>query len=169
MPTSGDRANGRPSIGSRSWRVPVRQTVGVGRRSDPGELIWERRRSAFAFLTHDWDFEQPERTDGGLVYHRPGLHISIKYWAWKNEQGFATTIRGVDPEGWERSASLGCLYVACGLGPPQAVPEGAGTAHTITKRLAQHASALRQIMPHLQDSAIATQLKRCQGRDLPAD
>jgi hypothetical protein len=88
----------------------------VGRRSDPGELIWERRRSAFAFLTHDWDFEQPERTDGGLVYHRPGLHISIKYWAWKNEQGFATTIRGVDPEGWERSASLGCLYVACGLG-----------------------------------------------------
>ena len=66
----------------------------------------------------------------------------------RNEQGFATTIRGVDPEGWERSASLRCLYVACGLGPPQAVPEGAGTAHTITKRLAQHASALRQVMPH---------------------
>jgi hypothetical protein len=60
--------------------VPVRQTVGVGRRSDPGELIWERRRSVFAFLTHDWDFEQPERTDGGLVYHRQALHISIKYW-----------------------------------------------------------------------------------------
>jgi hypothetical protein len=82
----------------------------------------------------------------------------------ENEEGFTTRIHRVGPEGRERSASLGCLYVACGLGPPQAVPEGAGTAHTINKRLTQHASALRQVMPYLQDSAIGALLKRCQGR-----
>jgi hypothetical protein len=147
----------------------VRHTGFVRTRRDPRETIWERGRSAFAFLVQEWGFEEPERTDNGLLYHRPGLHISVEYWAWKNEAGFTTTVHGVDLDGRQRRALLGCLYVACGLGPLQAVPEDAGTQHTINKRIAQHANALRRVMPYLHDPAAGNLLSRCQGRQLPAD
>ena len=49
-------------------------------------------------------FDEPERTDNGLIDHRPGLHISIEYWAWKNEAGFTTTVHGFDPDGQQRRA-----------------------------------------------------------------
>ena len=92
----------------------------------------------------------PERTDEGIAYHRPGLHVTVELWAWKNEAGFTTSVRGVDRlTGAQHWASLGCLYVACGLGPLQHVPENAGGGQTISKRLTQHAGALRRVMPYL--------------------
>jgi hypothetical protein len=152
------------------WPNPVRHTGRMGRRVYPREAIWEEGPTAFAFLVDEWGFQGPERTDAGLAYHRPGLHISVEFWEWKNEAGFTTTVRGgADPHGRERSASLGCLYVACGLGPLQAVPEVAGSHHTISKRIDQHSSVLRRVVPHLCSPAAADLLRRCHGRELPDD
>ena len=124
----------------------------MGRHEGAEETIRREGPSEFAFLVDEWGFLGPERTDDGLAYHRSGLHISIGFWAWKNEQGFDTRLSTVDRDGKERSASLTDLYVACGLGPPQAVPEGAssGSHHLIVKRLQQHPSALRALLPHIQ-------------------
>ncbi|MGH8823343.1 MAG: hypothetical protein ACRDVN_02560, partial [Jiangellaceae bacterium] len=60
----------------------------MGRREAPKETIWREGPSAFAFLVDEWEFLGPERTEEGLAYHRSGLHISIGFWAWKNEAGF---------------------------------------------------------------------------------
>jgi hypothetical protein len=140
----------------------------VGHRVDPQGVIWQHAPDAFAFLLQEWDFEGPERTEDGVVYHRPDLHVSVEVWAWKNETGFSTTVRagsGVDAS--PHSASLGCLYVACGLGPLQDVPETAGSQYTIRKRIAQHAGALRRVMPHLNAPTVVELLRRCAGRELP--
>jgi hypothetical protein len=119
-------------------------------RKDP----WEQARDAFSFLLHEWGFDGPERFEDGMAFHRPDLHVSIEVWSWKNESGFMTTLStGADAEGVQRSASLACLYLACELGPAQDVPEGASTQHAITKRVVQHAEALRLLMPHISDPA----------------
>ena len=142
----------------------------MGRRADPHEMIWEQGPEAFAFLVDAWGFEGPERTEDGIAYHRPGLHVTVELWWWKNETGFTTTVQGVDKRtGAQHSASLSCLYVACGLGPLQHVPETAGGGHTITKRIAQHADALGRVMPCLDRPQVADLLRRCQGRTLPGD
>jgi hypothetical protein len=153
-------------------RLPVLswQTVGMGRRADPRQTIWEQGPSAFAFLLEEWGFQGPERTDEGIAYHRPDLHVTVELWAWKNEAGFTTSVRGLDRRtGAQHWASLGCLYVACGLGPLQHVPENAGGGHTISKRIVQHAGALRRVMPYLHGATVAELLRRCQGRLLPDD
>jgi hypothetical protein len=160
--------------GGRGARRLVRsfrwQTVGMGRRANPCETLWEQGPSAFAFLAQEWGFTGPERTDEGIAYHRPGLHVTVQLWEWENETGFTTTVRGVDRlTGAEHSASLGCLYVACGLGPLQHVPETAGGGHTISKRIAQHAAALRGVLPALDGPTVVELLHRCQGRSLPDD
>jgi hypothetical protein len=150
--------------------VPSWQTVGMGRRADPRQTIWEQGPNAFAFLLKEWGFEGPERTDEGIAYHRPDLHVTVERWAWKNEAGFTTEVRGMDRRtGAQHWASLGCLYVACGLGPLQHVPETVGGGHTISKRIAQHAGALRRVMPYLNGPTVAELLRRCQGRLLPDD
>ena len=142
----------------------------MGRRADPSETSWEEGPNAFRNLAQDWGFTGPERTNAGIAYHRPELHVTIELWAWKNEAGFTTHVCGVDRvTGVEHSASLGCLYVACGLGPLQHVPETAGGGHTISKRIAQHAAALQRLMPYLDGPAVAELLRRCQGRLLPED
>jgi hypothetical protein len=140
----------------------------MGTRADPRETIWEQGPSAFAFLVEEWGFTGPERTDQGIADHRPKLHVTVEHWAWRHEAGFATTVQGVDRRtGTEHTASLGCLYVACGLGPLQHVPETAGGSHTISKRIAQHAGALQRVMPYLDGPSGAELLRRCQRRLLP--
>jgi hypothetical protein len=86
-------------------RLPVLswQTVGMGRRADPRQTIWEQGPSAFAFLPQEWGFEGPERTDEGIAYHRPDLHVTVELWAWKNEAGFTTSVRGVDRRSHRRA------------------------------------------------------------------
>jgi hypothetical protein len=39
----------------------------------------------------------------------------------------------------------------------------------INKRIAQHANALRRVMPYLHDPAAGNLLSRRHGRELPAD
>jgi hypothetical protein len=144
--------------------------MGMGRRAHPRETIWEEGPDAFAFLVQKWGFTEPERTDAGIAYHRPELHVTVELRAWKNEADFTTHVWGVDRRTTaEHSALLGCLYVACGLGPLQHVPENAGGGHTISKRIAQHAAALQRLMPYLDRPAVAELLRRCQGRLLPED
>jgi hypothetical protein len=142
----------------------------MGKHPNPRETIWDQGPSAFAFLLDQWGFEGPERTEEGIAYHRSDLHVTVELWAWRNEAGFTTMVRGVDQRsGVQHWASLGCLYVACGLGPLQHVPENAGGGHTISKRITQHAGALRRVMPDLDGPMMADLLRRCQGRLLPDD
>jgi hypothetical protein len=106
---------------------------GSAGRSSRGAL--GRGPSAFAFLVGDWGFLGPERIDDGLAYHRPGLHVRIEFWTWNHETGFSTTVERVSSLGARvEAASLGRLYVACGLGPAQDVPETAGSGHALRKR-----------------------------------
>jgi hypothetical protein len=142
----------------------------MSRRAGPRETLLEHGPRAFAFLAQEWGFTGPEHTDQGIAYHRPNLHVTVELWAWKNEAGFTTSVWGVDRRtGAQHWASLGCLYVACGLGPLQHVPETAGGGHAISKRIAQHAGALRRVMPYLTGPSVAELLRRCQGRLLPDD
>jgi len=77
-----------------------------------------------------------------LAYHRPGLHVRIEFWTWNQETGFTTTVeRTGDLSSRVQAASLGRLYVACGLGPASDVPETAGSGHALRKRITQHSSA----------------------------
>jgi hypothetical protein len=124
----------------------------MGRRSDPVRVIWADGPAAFEFLVSEYDFLGPERTDEGLAYHRPDLRVEITHWEFKNEAGFSTTVsRPGNTPGSRRAAQLDDLFVACGLGPSQAVPGQSGAGHTIRKRIAQHAKALRQVMPRLDE------------------
>jgi hypothetical protein len=69
----------------------------MGRRPGPVEIIWKHGDAAFAFLFTKWNFLGPERTDSGIAFHRPDLHVVNEIWAWKNETGFDTTLRWTDP------------------------------------------------------------------------
>jgi hypothetical protein len=83
-------------------------------------VLWAEGPSAFTFMVRDWGFLGPERIDDGLAYHRPGLPARIEFWTWNHETGFTTTVeRAGDLSALVQAASLGRLYVACGLGPAQ--------------------------------------------------
>lgn len=140
----------------------------MGQRQSAVELIWTEGPAAFGFLVEELGFDGPERTHEGLVYRRAELRVEINHWYFKNETGFSTTVVEAVEEA-RRWASLGCLYVACGLGPLQAVPENSGGGHTIRKRVVQHANALRQVIPRLLGPERGCLLRRCHRRELPED
>jgi hypothetical protein len=138
----------------------------MARRPPPEETLKLEGPVAFAFLVDEFGFDGPEFVDDGLIYYRADLSVQISNWIWNRETGFSTTILGrPDAEGRRRSAGLDCLYVACGLGPPQDVPETTSSTHHVTsKRIAQHSAALRALLPHLDDDArLADLIRRCRG------
>jgi hypothetical protein len=142
----------------------------VGSRAGPVDVVWQHGRCAFAFLCEDWNFDGPERTEDGLAYHRPDLHVNMAVWAWKNESGFTTSLLGPSAaDGARRAATLECLYVTAGLGSAYDVPEAAGSGHTIKKRINQHAEALRQVMPLLTGPSGEALWRACAGPSASAD
>jgi hypothetical protein len=116
------------------------------RHADPIAVIWAEAPPALRFLTQDWQFIGPEHTADGVAYHRPGLHVEMGFWGWKNECGFTTTLTRADRDGTQHRASLGALYAAAGVGPASTAPEGAGTLYVIRKRIGQHTAALRALL-----------------------
>lgn len=139
------------------------------RRANPVEFIWAEAPPALSFLIEDWGFCGPERTDEGVAYHRPGLHLEIGAWSWKNERGFTTTLVLVGRDGKQRRATLGVLYAAGGLGALSAAPEGCGTLYVIGKRIRQHAAALRTLIAHLDEGDADALFELCarQSRTVP--
>jgi hypothetical protein len=136
----------------------------VGKRPGPLEIIWQQGAEAFGFLCEEYGFDGPERTDDGIAFHRPDLHVEFAMWAWKNEAGIDTRIRRVDPvTGDRQAAELDRLYVECRLGPAQDVPGNLGGGHTVAKRVRQHAHALRRLMPHLIGPTAADLFHRCRS------
>jgi hypothetical protein len=136
------------------------------RRADPVAVIWAEAPLALRFLTEERRFTGPERIAAGIAYHRPGLHVEMCFWAWKNECGFTTTLTRVGPDGTQQRERLGALYAASGLGPANAAPEGAGTLHVIRKRIGQHTAALRSLLAFL-DAGDADALFAACGRKRP--
>lgn len=136
----------------------------MGKRPGPLEIIWQQGAEVFAFLCEEFGFDGPERTDDGIAFHRPDLHVDIAMWAWKNEAGIDTGVRRVDPvTGDQQAAGLDRLYVECGLGPAQHVPGNVGGGRTVAKRVRQHADALRLLMPHLTGPTAADLFHRCRS------
>jgi hypothetical protein len=136
------------------------------KHKDPVAVIWAEAPQALRFLTQDERFTGGERTADGVAYHRPGLHVEMGYWAWKNERGFTTTLTRVTPDGTQQRESLGVLYAASRLGPASAAPEGAGSLYVIRKRIGQHATALRSLLAAL-DAGDADALFAACGRKHP--
>jgi len=137
------------------------------KRVDLREAIWQEGPTAFAFLVDEAGFLGPERTDTGLAYHRPGLHVRVDLILHHRESEVVTRLSSPNEAGGDLQASLGCLYVACGLGRLQAVPETAHSRHTMSKRIGQHAAALRGVLPYLDGAAGRELLRRCHRRLLP--
>lgn len=138
----------------------------MARHADPREVIRAEAPAVLSFLAEDWGFAGPELTDDGIAYHRHGLHIHMGFWSWKNERGLLTTLTQVGADGTEQRAGLGELYVACGVGTAHDVPEGDGTVYVIRKRIGQHATALRKLLPFLHDTdsdALFTSCSRSHG------
>jgi hypothetical protein len=136
------------------------------RRTDPVAVIWAEAPQALRFLTADERFTGAERTADGVAYHRPGLHVEMGFWAWKNERGFTTTLTRVGPDGTQQRESLGALYAASGLGPASAAPEGAGSLYVIRKRIGQHAAALRSVLASFDEGDAGALFAAC-GRKHP--
>ncbi|MFD4676517.1 hypothetical protein ACFWNN_42825 [Lentzea sp. NPDC058450] len=130
----------------------------------PVQVLRDEGPPAFAFLVERHDFLGPELVDDGFLFHRPDLRISVSSWAWKGERGFTTTVSLPD---LAMSADLSCLYVACGLGPAQAVGGSTGTAHVVRKRIAEHAAALGRVVVRLDGPERIDLVRRCRGRSLP--
>lgn len=137
----------------------------VVRRADPRDPIWRHGPALFEFLVGA-GFAGPERTEHGIAYHRPRLHIEIRF-VGGHEPVVTTTITSIRLNGDTRSASIDCLYVACRCGPLQDVPGSAANRRTTEKRVQQHAEATRQVLPRLLDSSVDDLLRRCHGRQLP--
>jgi hypothetical protein len=136
----------------------------MGRRADRREPIWREGPALFGFLL-DAGFLGPERLDDGIAYHRPNLHVEVRFIdGWEPE--LATQVYCEGPDGL-RWASLNCLYVARGGGVLQDVPGNVPNLRTTTKRLHQHARALRQVLPCLLEEDVGELVRRCQGRLLP--
>jgi hypothetical protein len=134
------------------------------RHANPVDFIWAEAPVALTFLSEDWGFCGPERTDEGVAYHRPGLHVEMGAWSWKNERGFTTTLTLIGRDGKQKRASLGVLYAASGLGARSAAPEGAGTLYLIGKRIRQHAAALRALLAHLDEGDADALFEQCSGQ-----
>lgn len=137
----------------------------MGRRAERPDPIWQDGPALFAFLV-EAGFTGPERTEDGLAYHRPGLHIETRLVGGPEPQ-VATTVTAVTSTGEQRWAQLDCLYVACRCGPLQDVPGNVSNQKVAAKRVRQHAEALRKVLPCLLGGDVEGLVRRCQGRLLP--
>jgi hypothetical protein len=135
------------------------------RAAEPREIVRDAGREAFGFLLGS-DFLGPEITDDGLIYHRPGMQVEVRYLG-PYEPEVSTTVRHREPGGVSRSAALGCLYVAFGAGAAQDVTGTADSPGAVAARVAEHAAALKAVLPDLLGPGLADAIRRCQGRSLP--
>lgn len=141
------------------------QDEAMGRRADRRDPIWQFGPALFAFL-EEAGFLGPERTEDGLAYHQPGLHIEIRL-VGGLEPEVATTVTVTTSTSDWRWANLDCLYVACGCGPLQDVPGNVPNQKIAAKRVRQHAEALRRVLPWLVGADVERLVRRCQGRLVP--
>lgn len=143
----------------------------------PDTTFRDQVHDLFAFLVTEAGFTEPHDTvgvfaDDSVEYRRDDLHIEIAHFTLR-EPEVATTVWKPTPPGdpgaaaQRRSAELCCLYVAADCGPPQDVPGTAPNPRTVTKRLHQHAAALRRVLPLLAAPHLDELLRRCSGRQLP--
>lgn len=140
--------------------------VTMGERTvEPREIVREVGREAFAFLLTA-DFLGPEVTEDGLIYHRPGLQVEVRYLG-PYEPEVSTTVRRREAGGVSRSASLGCLYAAFGAGAAADLPGSADTPEEVVTRVGQHSAALEALLPDVLGAELGEAIRRCQGRSTP--
>ena len=138
----------------------------MGERAvEPREIVRQVGREAFAFLLAA-DFLGPEVTEDGLIYHRPGLQVEVRYLG-PYEPEVATTVRRREAGGVSRSASLGCLYAAFGAGTAQDLLGVADTLDEVVARIGEHAAALKALLPDMLGPELGEAIRRCQGRSTP--
>jgi hypothetical protein len=145
----------------------IREDAKVGKRR-PG--LHEHGPAAFHFLVDSYRFDAPEYGVSALgegvtlVYRRPGLTVKVETWTWNKESGFETTLTDNSVNARILSASLDRVFETCGLGSARDVPGGhSGGGRTTRKRIEQHATALRAVMPLLDSSNTDSIIRRSAG------
>lgn len=131
-------------------------------------MLREHGRKHFSFLVSEAGFNGPETTADGLAYSRPGLRVELWYVGGR-EAEVVTWLSCDSPDGRPMSADLHCLYVACGCGPPNALPGTVSNVHTTIKRVEQHAAALRKVLPFMTPADTENLIRSCHRRQLPDD
>lgn len=143
----------------------------MSRHADQADAFRVEADAAFGFLVEEASFIGPEVIASGLIasglrFHRLGLHVEVVFMD-GHEPEVATGIVWIAPGGQRSRAWLGCLYVAGGCGAAQDVPDSASTRRAMVKRIHQHATALRKLLPQLLSPEVEQLMSRCRGRSLP--
>jgi hypothetical protein len=121
----------------------------MGTRVTLAEAFRSAVAREFAFLVDDFGFAGPEQIEHGLLFRGTGYWIEVWHLGGL-EPEVTTLVVQVAPDGGRACrAWLEDLYVASGLGPAQSVPGSAPTRLTVLKRVRQHATALRRLLPRL--------------------
>ena len=134
----------------------------MSKRQSAVETTWSVAPALFDFLRVDEAFEGPESHASGIAYHRVDVHVVV-YVSDGREPGVFTQFE-VPHDGGMWRASLGSVYYEAGLGPRQDVPENASGARMVTRRLAQHAAALRRILSSCATDDLLRVIRLCHGR-----
>ncbi|MCY1141551.1 hypothetical protein OWR29_26435 [Actinoplanes sp. Pm04-4] len=138
----------------------------MAKRRSQLEVVRAEGSDRLAFLS-DAGMSGPHPTDDGIIYRSPSVEISISYYGRPDAGVFTTVHRMATDEVWQR-ADLSCLHVACGQGVLQDVPTSAPNPKVASKRVMQHAAALRRILPRLLTDDSVVLFGRCHGRQLPS-
>ena len=143
----------------------VLQNGVVAKRRSPLEVVQTDGPNQLVFLPAA-GISGPELTDNGIVYRSGTIEVSMSYYG-RPDAGVYTSVHRIAPDGTWRWADLSCLHVACGHGVLQDVPSNAPNQAVASKRVTQHATALRRILPRLLTDDAISLLRRCQGQQLP--
>lgn len=121
----------------------------MGNQGDLAEAFRAEVGVEFAFLVEEAGFSGPEQTDNGFLFH--GVSMDVEVWLLGGHEPMVTTlVTPVTSEGVRaKGVWLDELYVVSGCGPAQDVPGSAPTRRATLKRVHQHATALRRLIPQL--------------------
>ena len=150
---------------ARASSAKILHNGAVAKRRNPLEVVQAEGPNQLAFLSAA-GMSGPHLTDDGIVYRSDNLEISMSYYGYR-DAGVYTSVRRMTPDGTWRWAGLSCLHVACGHGVLQDVPHNAPNQTVASKRVTQHAAALRRMLPRLMTNDAITLVRRCQSRELP--
>lgn len=136
----------------------------MGGRRSPADVLKDEGPQAFSFLVEEYGFTGPALGEWGIGYQLGGLEIDVTAWRVLGDTSFWTMLYE-NFDDFTASCRLDRLYVTCGLGPEQDVPDDVGGVRVVRERIAQHSAALRKLMPQLTGPWRAQLLRRCTGPD----
>lgn len=125
----------------------------------PNAFVASARKS-FDFLVEEKGFVGPDTKDYSLRYSSNSFDIVVLY---DDRDGRVFTLIEGAVDDRNPSAGIQCLYVEVGLGPPQNIRDIARSTRTLATALASQSSALRELLPKLEEEHGIDFLLKCHG------